>query len=292
MRRALCGEVVGSLLEDASDEIEIFDLEQGADKMETIDGASEVAEEVANVLKVAREQLAGNIMQGLKWLVAARGIITKLYGSAIAKLKSTSLSLPASLKTSRSQPVPSQVTLRKDTSSFLTGILRDAFIQWEADVITEMEQSAQKAEQDLAEFAVLVISPLAHELREVLLKQAESYISQATEKIRVHAHRVLSDAQSTTVLVRDELASLLDKLQDDLNNRLDSTIAGRFVRLSSKLFNEVFDGEEKLSELGDKADVFEEELKEKCKLLQDGCVVTFLPLAYISNLTNVRALSS
>ena len=99
-------------------------------------------------------------------------------------------------------------------------------------------------------------------------------------------------ALSATARVQQELAGLLDMLQADLNNKLDSTIAGRFVRLSSKLFNEVFDGEEKLSELGDKADVFEEELKQKCKLLQDGCVVTFLPLAYISNLTNVRALSS
>jgi hypothetical protein len=292
MRRALCGEVMGSLLEDASDEIEIFDLEKGADEIEkTADGASKVAAEMVGVLNIAREQLAEQVVEGLKWLVSAREIITKLYDSAVAKLTKPSLSLPASLKTSKSKPVPSQVTLRNDTSSFLTAVLRGAFIQWEADVIKEMEKSAQNAAEDLTEFAALVISPLAHELRELLLKQAQSYIAQTTEKISVHVHKALSDARkkstrgddsnetdfmlpvsekavSTIVLVRDELASLLDKLQNDLNHKLDSTIAGRFVRLSSKLFNEVFDGEETLSQLGHKANTFEKELKTKCKLLQ------------------------
>ena len=85
------------------------------------------------------------------------------------------------------------------------------------------------------------------------------------------------EKEAMCVYNHNDSVSVGDNLFNIDNNKLDSTIAGRFVRLSSKLFNEVFDGEEKLSELGDKADAFEQELKAQCKMLRDECVATFSP---------------
>ena len=70
-------------------------------------------------------------------------------------------------------------------------------------------------------------------------------------------------SEKVTSIMQRGLTQILKNLRVDLNSKLESKVAGRFLGLSSKLFSEAASGEKQLGQLEAKAQRFEEQLREK-----------------------------
>ena len=238
-----------------------------------------------------REQLAEQVVDALGRLLKAKHEMEETYKAVLDISPAAVKVLPAGLVLLTSKPVPSLTAVSDDISTLLIQTLGDLLTEWEQDTISSMEPN-NKVDEGSASVELLVdlgtfaFAPLVQELRALLMKQAEKYVDQAAEELGFQLHKAMVIArkeadgvqedenvalmptsgdkvESGVQLVQKELVRLLKKLHSDLNNKLESKVAGRFLGMSSKLFSKAARGEQQLGQLGTKAQTFEEQLRKK-----------------------------
>jgi len=237
-----------------------------------------------------REQLAEQVVGALGRLLKAKHKMEETYKAVLDKSSEAVKVLPAGLVLLKNKPVPSLTAVSDDISTLLIQTLGDLLTEWEQDTISAMEPNNKVDEGSSVELLVdlgtFAFAPLVQELRALLMKQAEKYVDQAAEELGFQLHKAMVIArkeadgvqedenvalmptsgdkvESGVQLVQKELVRLLKKLHSDLNNKLESKVAGRFLGMSSKLFSKAARGEQQLGQLGTKAQTFEEQLRKK-----------------------------
>ena len=236
-----------------------------------------------------REQLAKQVVEALGWLLKTKEIVQAAYDAAVAKSVEALQVLPVGLVPLKDKPVPSLTVVCDDVSALLINTLDGLMAQWEHDAINAMTDvtavGGSGAAELLVDLGTFAARPLAKELRVLLMQRAQNHVNQAAKELGFQLHKTMSMAHkqaagaeedesaalmptsgkvaSSVQLVQRELARLLRKLRSDLNSKLESKVAGRFLSLTSKLLSEVAGGEKRLGDLETKAQEFEKQLWDK-----------------------------